>query len=181
MDLHRGQMCGAQWPDGFESCRAVFEEVCAREYSDPAFGAVHLLTVDAYCLQHSEEHGPRSNAFHLMRLCNLLEHGGDPRIGAGPPRAQAKAFESHYRQFPFLESPERRGEFTIADVYGAQEPGTHAQQVRQWAQSVWEAWEFHHDWAREMAGRFLVAGGDEPFSGPGVSAVAARRDRGSPM
>jgi hypothetical protein len=74
--------CGADIPPDFETCMAAFEQVVSREYADVAYGAVHLLTVDAYALQHSEEHGPRSNAFHLMRLCRLIEHGGDPRIGA---------------------------------------------------------------------------------------------------
>jgi hypothetical protein len=151
MSLNICRLCGALVPDGIESCRAIFEEVCVREYSDPAFGAAHLLTVDAYALQHSEEHGLRSNAFHLMRLCLLLEHGGDPRIGAGPPRATAKALEQHYRRFPFLEPPSQRGEGTIADVYGAPDAREHSERVRRWAESVWQAWELHHAWAREAA------------------------------
>ena len=104
--------------------------------------------------QHSEEHGPRSNAFHLMRLCLLVEHGADPRIGAGPPRARAKAFESTLRRFPFLEPPPQRGAFTVADVFGALEPQAHAERVRQWTKSVWDAWEIHHGWARAMARRY---------------------------
>ncbi len=119
--------CGANVPPGLETCRATFEQVLAREYADAAYGATHLLSVDAYALQHSEEHGPRSNAFHLMRLCILLEHGGDPRIGAGPARAKSKAWEPHYRQFPFLEPPTRRGAFTIADVYGAPDSQEHSE------------------------------------------------------
>ncbi|MGH7173783.1 MAG: DUF5946 family protein [Gemmataceae bacterium] len=149
--------CDAEVPRGLETCAATFEQVSAREYTDAAYGAVHLLSVDAYALQHSEEHGPRSNAFHLMRLCFLLEHRGDPRIGAGPPRAKAKAFEQHYRQFPFLEPPTQRGELTIAHVYGAKDPEEHSERVRWWAKSVWEAWEPHHAWARETARRYTVA------------------------
>ncbi|HLX64523.1 MAG TPA: DUF5946 family protein [Planctomycetota bacterium] len=146
-------MCGAPVPAGFERCRAVFEEVCAREYSDPAFQGVHLLTVDAYALQHSDECGPRSNAFHLMRLCLLLEHDGDPRLGARPPRAQAKAFEHDLRGFPFLTPPSRPGTLTVADVIGAQDSAEHSERVWRWARSVWDAWEPHHAWARETAQR----------------------------
>src|SRR5690349_6593330 len=72
--------CGAVALDGFDSCRDIFNAVLEREYSIPAFGESHLFTVDAYALQHSEQHGPRSNAFHLMRLCWLIEHGGNPTI-----------------------------------------------------------------------------------------------------
>lgn len=74
--------CGAIVPGGTTGCRTLFEEVLALEYSDPAYGAVHLLTVDAHVLQHSEDHGPRSNVFHLIRLCWLLEHGSDRRQGS---------------------------------------------------------------------------------------------------
>ncbi len=157
MNSHLCPMCGARLWDGFVNCRALFEDICVREYSDPMFGAVHLLTVDAYTLQHSEEHGPRSNAFHLMRLCLLVEHGRDTCIGAGPPRPKAKAFEEHYRRFPFLEPPPQRGEFTIADVHGGQNPVEHSERVRRWAESVWKAWTPHHAWARETARRYQVA------------------------
>lgn len=145
------KMCGANVPEGFGSCRAVFEAVCAREYSEPGFAAVHLLTVDAYTLQHSEEHGPRSNAFHLMRLGRLLERGEDASLGHRPPREVGKAFEERYRRFPFLEPPRDRGELTVVDVHGVQQPEAYARQVRAWARAVWEAYQAHHDWARRAA------------------------------
>ena len=52
--------CGAVVLDGFDSCRAMFNAVLEREYSNPTFGEAHLFTVDAFALQHSEQHGPRS-------------------------------------------------------------------------------------------------------------------------
>ena len=42
--------CGGVVPGGTAGCRKFFEELLALEYSDPAYGAVHLLTVDAYAL-----------------------------------------------------------------------------------------------------------------------------------
>src|SRR5207244_749330 len=98
---------------------------------------VHLLSVDAYVLQHSEQHGPRSNAFHLIRLCWLLERNGDPSIGRGGSRL--KSVLKAYRSFPFLPPPENQGEITVAKVVGATGPEEHAQRVRQWANSVWQA------------------------------------------
>ena len=156
MRTQRCLMCGALVPDRLESCSALFEEVLTREYSDLAFGAVHLLTVDAYALQHSEEHGPRSNAFHLMRLCRLLERGGNPGIGQRPHRKVGKAFEAQYHKLPTLEAPQQRGRLTIAHVYGAQDAQEHAELVREWANSVWEAYGSHHEWARAQAS-FRVA------------------------
>lgn len=35
-----------------DSCRERFDRCLAREFSDPAYGAVHHLTVAAYVLQH---------------------------------------------------------------------------------------------------------------------------------
>jgi hypothetical protein len=148
MSTHCCPMCGASVPDGVESCRALFEEVCSQEYSDPAMGAAHLLTVDSYTLQHSDEHGPRSNAFHLLRLYRLRECGGDPGLGRRPPRKLGKAFEERYRKLPYLEPPQNRGTLTIADVHGAHDQETHARRVRAWARSVWEAYHSHHEWAR---------------------------------
>ena len=124
--------CGAVVLDDYESCRAMFNAVLEREYSIPAFGESHLFTVDAYVLQHSEEHGPRSNAFHLMRLCWLVEHGGNPSIRRERRRGRAffDAHEEDYRHFPFLEPPAFRGEAKVVSVLQAQTPEQHAQCAR---------------------------------------------------
>ena len=133
-------------PGGVEGCFVLFNEVLALEYSDPAHGAVNLLSVDAHALQHPEDHGVKNNAFHLIRLCWLLEHGGDPRLGQGPLWLQ-KQFDGNPK-LPVLTPPVDRGKVTIADVYGAQTPKEHAERVYRWAHSVWEAWSAHHAWAR---------------------------------
>ncbi len=143
----RCSRCGAVAPDGQAGCRRLFEEVLALEYSDPAYGAVHLLTVDAHALQHSEDHGPRSNAFHLLRLYVLLEHGGDPRIGWNPQWLNSQSGKT--RAFPFLEPPDDRGAVTVADVHGAATPEEHAKRAWRWARSVWEAWGEYREWARQ--------------------------------
>jgi len=145
--LARCTRCGATVPGGTEGCWKLFQEVLALEYSDPAYGPVHLLTVDAHALQHPEDHGPRSNAFHLLRLCMLLEYGGDPRIGHNPKWFQAQIDGN--RKAPYLEPPAGRGKVTIAHVHGAASPEEHAERVYGWARSVWEAWSDHHDWAHE--------------------------------
>jgi hypothetical protein len=139
--------CGAVVSGGTAGCLRLFQEVLALEYTDPAYGAVHLLTVDAYALQHSEDHGPRSNAFHLIRLCMMLEYGDDTRIGHGSRWWQASV--GGKREIPFLEPPADRGALTIADVHGAAGPEEHAERVHRWARSVWEAWGIYHEWVRQ--------------------------------
>lgn len=148
MDSANCRLCGALLPIGFGSCHAIFETVCVKEYSDIAYGAVHLLTVDAYALQHSEEHGPRSNAFHLLRLCRLVECGENPGIGQRPRRSIGKALEKEYRWLPVLAPPSNLGSLTVADVVGAENPEVHAAMVQGWARSVWDAYVSHHEWAR---------------------------------
>jgi hypothetical protein len=144
-------LCGARVVGGTAGCQKRYEAILTREYGDPAYGAVHLLSVDAYTLQHSEAHGPRSNAYHLVRLCWLLEHGGDPRIGQGGPRS--RALLSGYKSFPYLAPPVNRGNMTVMDVQGATTPEDHAEGVRRWAKSVWQAWSSHHEWARQWVQR----------------------------
>jgi hypothetical protein len=131
--------------------------VLEREYSGAAFGEAHLFTVDAYALQHSEEHGPRSNAFHLMRLCWLLEHNGNPSIR--PVRhggRESYTREETYREFPFLAPPEKRGGLTVACLVGAKTPNEHAAMARAWGESVWNAWAIHHVWARAQVREWFL-------------------------
>jgi len=135
----------------------MFNTVLEREYSSQTYGESHLFTVDAYALQHSEEHRPRSNAFHLMRLCWLLEHGGNPSIRQVRKggRAFYDARDETYREFPFLQPPISRGELTVVSVMNAQTPEEHAERARAWGQSVWDAWSEHHAWARDQVSKWF--------------------------
>lgn len=76
---------------------------------------------------NSEDHGPRSNAFHLIRLCMLLEHGGDPRLGENPQWFQGQIDGN--RRTPFLEPAVDRGRVTIVDVHGAASPEEQTERV----------------------------------------------------
>jgi len=145
--LTRCARCGAMLPGGSAGCFALFAEVSALEYSDPAYAAVNFLSTDAHALQHPEDHGVKSNAFHLIRLCWLLEHDGNPRIGQGPLWLQ-KQLDGNPK-LPMLEPPVDRGKVTVVDVQGATTPEEHAERAWRWASSVWEAWRAHHEWARQ--------------------------------
>ena len=146
--------CGARHaPDG-RSCRAMFETVLEREYSLISYGAVHLLTVDAYTLSHARDYGRRSSAFHLISLCRQIERGSSSEIGSAPPRATAREFERLYRSLPMLAPPASSGPVTVADVVDARDGKDHRRRVLAWATSVYGAWSAHHGWARDMAVRF---------------------------
>ena len=128
-------------------CFALFGQVLALEYSNPAYGAVNHLAVDAHALLHPQDHGVKNNPYHLIRLCWLLEHGGAPRLGHGPRWLQVQ-FHGNLN-IPVLEPPPDRGKVTVVDVYGGAGADEHAERVYRWARSVWEAWGAHHEWARQ--------------------------------
>lgn len=43
--------CGATWLED-STCQSVFDEFLVLEYSDPAYGEVHFLTVVCFMIQH---------------------------------------------------------------------------------------------------------------------------------
>jgi hypothetical protein len=102
--MGRCELCGSEF-EGSDACESLgFGEVQIREATDPAYAAVHLLTVDSYVLQHSERHSPRSNAFHLLRLGWLLFGDGDPDV-AQKDKGPIPFLMKDYRNFPFLQPP----------------------------------------------------------------------------
>ncbi|MGI8574907.1 MAG: DUF5946 family protein [Egibacteraceae bacterium] len=57
-------------------CWAVYGEVLAREYSDPAiFAGAHELSVDTYAVQHAAGDPASSLTTHLVGLHLSLERG----------------------------------------------------------------------------------------------------------
>ena len=151
--MEKCELCGAD-AGGKEACRnKIFGEVLAREYSDPTgYGKVHLLTVDCYALQHSEDHSPRSNALHLIRLCWLLFCNGDPDVSQKNKGPIPFIMEHYYRDFPFLNPPPagKRGDVTVMDIYRAGDREEHNALSYKWAKSVWDAYGEHHNWVIDV-------------------------------
>jgi hypothetical protein len=55
--------------------RPLFRRAVGREFSDPAYFAVHQVTVDTYAVQHPgrpERRSVQSVGLHLMTLCLFL-------------------------------------------------------------------------------------------------------------
>ncbi len=44
-------VCGAVLPEG-STCQSIFDEFLNLEYTDPAYGQVHYLTVTCFMIQH---------------------------------------------------------------------------------------------------------------------------------
>lgn len=65
-------------------CWACYGAVLAREFGEPAYFAIHQLTVDAYAAQHPgmpERRAIQSVAIHLMTMAMILDGKLDPREG----------------------------------------------------------------------------------------------------
>jgi hypothetical protein len=128
-------------------CWAVYGEVLAREYSDPAYATVHRQTVDAFAVQHPgkpSKQSIRSVGIHLVRLYLILERGfSDQAAAKAMPRISSGKDEFHW-----LTPPASMGPTTAVDVWrtnGAQE---HIHTVQDWALSAWQAWAQHHEQVR---------------------------------
>jgi hypothetical protein len=125
------------------SCWALYGEVLAREYSDPALLGCHQLTVDAYSVQHPSKPDRRmtqSVVLHLLTLCLFLERGADPRHGP----ALHKRLVGRGSWF-WLDPPRPNGTLNVSHVRQAKSPEEHVDRVWTWAADVWQAWAAHHE------------------------------------
>jgi hypothetical protein len=144
-------LAGQRYIGASSGCWAVYGKVLAREYGERRYPAIHRLTVDAYSVQHPgtpSRQSIQSVAGHLIGLFVVLELGWPPAQATQAIRTAVGRSE----RFIWLEPPQTRGELTIVDVANAANLAEHEQVVQQWAQSVWESWQFHHSnirhWAR---------------------------------
>lgn len=127
--------CGAALPE-YTDCQGIFDCFLAKEFSDPAYGEVHMLTVACFMIQHGR-YSDDALAWVAERLRENLDDGVPP--------AQIR------RQVAKLRGQKRRGwrvtrptcaprqrkihwEMTIANVAAqTQDAETYCALVRQWA------------------------------------------------
>ncbi|RMH11107.1 MAG: hypothetical protein D6701_15500, partial [Gemmatimonadetes bacterium] len=122
-------LCGADDVGGREGCEVLFQEVVGREFSDPARFQVHMMTVDAYSLQHPEGYmkSLKSHAAHLTSMCWAQEFDAPPLVGkrvsawleGGPELVRAP-----------VPPPGARGALTVADVHATGDAREHVEVVR---------------------------------------------------
>jgi Family of unknown function (DUF5946) len=128
------------------ACWALFGEILAREFNDPAYFRLHQVTVDTYAVQHPgvpERRSIQSVGLHLMTLCLMLEDGVDPREG---PQLHKRMVTRP--TFHWLTPPEPNGDITVETVLAAQSTSQHEELVETWARDVWNAWSPHHGTVR---------------------------------
>lgn len=121
-------------------CWARYGDVLAKEYSDFAYMAVHQLTVDAYSAQHPGQPNPQTIGSINIHLCSLYAHfKQDVSINRLPQLKSQLA--QHKQVFTWLEPPQFLGQWTINEVWLAENPKEHREFVEKWANDVFTQWE----------------------------------------
>ncbi|MEP7357503.1 MAG: DUF5946 family protein [Anaerolineales bacterium] len=128
--------CGGLFPDG-ESCQARFDLSQATEAEQPAYYAVHHLSVPAYWLQHNR-YSREGWLFSRALLDQFVHHGLTP---AQARLQNRQALDSGQRAFSFARGPKLAGVENITwTVTLAGVPLDSAERycagVRRWAQGV---------------------------------------------
>jgi hypothetical protein len=140
--------CGAPVLGGRAGCQRLFDEILAREFGDYRYARDHRLMVDAYSLQHPGEYmrSAKSYAAHLTGMYAALERGGTTEVNRA---VQTWLNGPQTFERPDNPAPRQRGGLTIVHVHEAEEPEEHVRRVREWAQSVWEAWRGQQQLAKQ--------------------------------
>jgi len=136
-------------------CFALYGELLALEFTDPAYRRVHQVTVDAYAAQHAGGTSRRevqTVALCLMTLCLFIENGVDPAEGP----ALHKRMVARRPDFTWLAPPPQRDLLTVADVLTARDAEEHRHLVRKWGGQVWQAWTPHHSTVRAWNAYSLI-------------------------
>ncbi|MGI3169687.1 DUF5946 family protein [Pseudooceanicola sp. C21-150M6] len=160
MSVTRCPGCGASLPgrDGpvheymisSPACWALFGEVLAAEYADPALRDTHRLSVDTYAVQHpgapSDRRAVQSVGLHLARLYR--------RLGSDMTPEETNAVMTGFvgRKESLIQlNPPTAFTMTVADIAPLIGGPGHSAAVRAWAERTWDDWAQHHDYIRDWA------------------------------
>lgn len=130
-------------------------DLMARAFEDARYATVYNLAFDSYCMQHPGKYcvSAKSYAAHLMGLCHGLEHASDPESYWSIPFWLDGPAPLELQKPPIVTA---RGELTVAHVHGPMDPAEYATRVREWAQSVWNAYASQHATAHEWLDQALA-------------------------
>jgi hypothetical protein len=140
------------------SCWALFLQLLAREYSEPAYMTMHRTTVDAYAAQHPGSAEPRSIQsvnVHLVGLYLVLERRLQPDF----VRSVIGGLTKQKSDLCWLPPAATLGSINVMDVLEAGSPADHENAVRAWGHSVWTAWATHRETIVALAAKALAGFG----------------------
>lgn len=114
-------------------------------HSDPNF--IHQHIVDAFHAQHASENmKPITIVFSLIGLYLYLEQGYSGREIQQVHTRLAK----HKKKWIQFELPNFSGTITVSEVLAAPAGYKRDDMIRNWCQSVWDAWEANHPQIRDL-------------------------------
>ncbi|PKO05457.1 MAG: hypothetical protein CVU41_12565 [Chloroflexi bacterium HGW-Chloroflexi-3] len=132
--------CGAA-TDVDLTCQDRFDEFPALEFTNPAYGKVHLLTVSCFMIQHQRYSDP-ALIWMQEKLSDVLEKGvspGEIRVQMSSDVDQGKRDWKIERQPDERKLPHINWSITIADVYPHKDdPVSYCAWVERWARATLE-------------------------------------------
>ncbi|HSM26264.1 MAG TPA: DUF5946 family protein [Anaerolineaceae bacterium] len=133
-------LCGAE-SDVDLTCQDMFDEILALEFSNPAYGRVHMLTVACFMIQHQRYSDP-ALVWIRQNLGDVLVNGISPseiRFQMTSDVDQGKRGWKIERQPGERELPHIHWSITIADVYQHKDdPISYCEWVERWARVTME-------------------------------------------
>ena len=119
-------------------------------HSDPAF--IHQHVVDAFTAQTADrDTKPIAIAFALIGLCLYLEKNYTGK----QVQLAHMALARHKREWPKFDLPESRGEITVSDVLSEPAAPIRDAKIREWCESVWEAYSGSRQQVLDLISKFL--------------------------
>jgi hypothetical protein len=130
--------CGAVLPEG-STCQALFDECLCLEFTNPAYGQVHFLTVACFMIQHG-----RYSDEALAGMQPMLRAYLDEQMSTQQLRQHAaKRMNDAARTWKVIRSadvpppPQVAWSITIADVaQSMQDAESYCEQVKQWGRAT---------------------------------------------
>jgi hypothetical protein len=132
--------CGARLSAGL-TCQAIFDEFLVLEFNDPAFGAVHFLSVACFMIQHK-----RYSDEGLIWIENQMQAYLEGRATLVQIRAAAaQEVGSSKRSWKINRQPDERPlpmihwSMTITDIWlNFEDAQSYHKLVRRWARTTLE-------------------------------------------
>lgn len=136
--VERCAECGAMLPAG-STCQSIFDECLALEYTNLAFGKVHMLTVACFMIQHGR-YSDEALRWIETQLQDHLEHGVAARHirqKAAQQTHQANRAWKVLRPAGAAPLPRVAWTITIADsVPHLRDAEQYCQQIERWARAT---------------------------------------------
>jgi hypothetical protein len=131
-------VCGAVLPSG-STCQSTFDEVLNLEFTDPAYGQVHYLTVTCFMLQH-ERYSDEALIWTQATLKAYFDEeltGSQIRQRAARTANRANRTWKVTRRADAPPLPKVAWSMTIADVVqSTHDPEKYCEQIRCWARAT---------------------------------------------